>query len=268
MFLRSITTALVSSILGTFSPAVEIPAPNSPATVYFDSTTDDEERRKRLYNGALFVLPPSSSSLALCEFAREMIREAFGPLDPLKAQYSLPVEEYANILSRLKPKFIHHPNSKLFIQSILREHGCDLDRTYFDVPRMRTSTSDNYLTSGIAYAWHPHRDTWYSAPQCQLKLVAANLRDRSERRIGLSFSVLGGAGKERLKHLQLLRVEQNASGGRRELCQAGPAAAASSAKADRTRSANPPGWSGWRNHSFLRGTAPFHRTQCLGQDSV
>jgi hypothetical protein len=33
---------------------------------------------------------------------------------------------------------------------------------------MRTSTSDNYLTTGIAYAFHPHRDTWYSAPQCQL----------------------------------------------------------------------------------------------------
>ena len=25
-----------------------------------------------------------------------------------------------------------------------------------------------FLSSGIAYAFHPHRDTWYSAPQCQL----------------------------------------------------------------------------------------------------
>ena len=40
--------------------------------------------------------------------------------------------------------------------------------TYFDVPRLRTSTSDNYLTTGIAYAFHPHRDTWYSAPMMQL----------------------------------------------------------------------------------------------------
>ena len=30
------------------------------------------------------------------------------------------------------------------------------------------STSDDYLTSGIAYAFHPHRDTWYSAPMCQI----------------------------------------------------------------------------------------------------
>jgi hypothetical protein len=36
------------------------------------------------------------------------------------------------------------------------------------VPRLRTSTSDEYLTSGISYAFHPHRDTWYSAPLCQV----------------------------------------------------------------------------------------------------
>jgi ectoine hydroxylase-related dioxygenase (phytanoyl-CoA dioxygenase family) len=29
-------------------------------------------------------------------------------------------------------------------------------------------TSDGYLTSGVGYAHHPHRDTWYSAPMCQL----------------------------------------------------------------------------------------------------
>jgi hypothetical protein len=104
----------------------------------------------------------------LCEFARELIREEFRPLDPETAQYDLRVEEYAELLARLKPKFIHHPDSKRYIQGILREHGCDLDQTYFDVPRMRTATSDGYLTTGIAFAFHPHRDTWYSAPQCQL----------------------------------------------------------------------------------------------------
>src|SRR5262249_38457025 len=86
----------------------------------------------------------------------------------LKAQYSLPVEEYAAILSRLKPRFIHHPKSKLYIQGILSEQGCGLNKTYFDVPRMRSSTSDRYLTTGIAYVWRPHRDTWYSASHSQL----------------------------------------------------------------------------------------------------
>lgn len=137
-------------------------------TIYFDSTVDDETRRKQLYQGQLFVYSHSPSSSALCTFAREMIQEAFSSVDPLRAQYSMPVEKYVEIMAQLKPKFIHHPKSKQLIQGILHEFGCDLRKTYFDVPRLRTATSDGYLTTGIAYAFHPHRDTWYSAPFSQL----------------------------------------------------------------------------------------------------
>lgn len=136
--------------------------------IFFDATVNDRVRRQHLYDGQLFVYSPCNSAIAMCEFAREMIEEAFAPLDPREAQYSLPVEEYAAILAKLKPSFIHHPKSKQFIQGILSELGCDLSKTYFDVPRMRSATSGGYLTSGIAYAFHPHRDTWYSAPSCQL----------------------------------------------------------------------------------------------------
>jgi hypothetical protein len=138
------------------------------STIHFDSPLSDDMRRRRLYEGQLFVFSPRPSSIALCKFADELIREAFSDLSPEKAQHSLAVEEYAAILSKLKPMFINHPKSKECIQSILKELGCDISKTYFDVPRMRTSTSDGYLTTGIAYAWHPHRDTWYSAPQCQI----------------------------------------------------------------------------------------------------
>jgi hypothetical protein len=137
-------------------------------TIYFDSQMTDDLRRDRLYEGHLFVKSATPGSLALVQLAREMIRDAFGSYDPETAQRNMPVEEYASILATLKPKFIHHPKSKECIQAILRETGCDLDKTYFDVPRMRTATSDEYLTSGIAYAFHPHRDTWYSAPMCQI----------------------------------------------------------------------------------------------------
>jgi hypothetical protein len=137
-------------------------------TIYLDSTVGDEVRRQRLYNGQLFIFSPRPSSVALCEFAREMIEEAFGTLDPLEAQYHMSVEEYVAIVAPLKPKFIHHPRSKELIRSVLEELGCDLSKTYLDVPRLRMVTSDAYLTSGVGYAHHLHRDTWYSAPMCQL----------------------------------------------------------------------------------------------------
>jgi hypothetical protein len=54
------------------------------------------------------------------------------------------------------------------VQALLADFGCDPSQVYFDVPRLRSSTSHDFLTTGIAYAWHAHRDTWYSAPQFQL----------------------------------------------------------------------------------------------------
>jgi len=136
--------------------------------IHVDSSMTDRERLLRLYDGALFVYRPTETTLAFCEFASQLIKDAFGGLDPEAAQYELPVEKYAQILSELKPNFIHHPESKKYLKLILKERGCDPTETYYDVPRMRSSTSDGYLTSGIAYAWHPHRDTWYSAPQTQI----------------------------------------------------------------------------------------------------
>jgi hypothetical protein len=137
-------------------------------TAFFNPNISDEERRTRLYSGQVLVFSASPESLALVEHARGLIAEAFGSNDPQTAQFDMPVEDFAALLAQLKPEFIHHPESKLRIRALLEAFRCDLEKTYFDVPRMRTSTADDYLTSGISYAFHPHRDTWYSAPFSQL----------------------------------------------------------------------------------------------------
>lgn len=137
-------------------------------TIYLDSSLPDDARRQALYDGQLFVHLRSDAVTRFAAFARELIEAAFAPLDPRVAQHELSVERFAEILGELKPRFIHHPESKRHLQAILAEFGCDLEATYFDVPRLRSSTSSDYLKTGIAYAWHPHRDTWYSAPLCQL----------------------------------------------------------------------------------------------------
>ncbi len=137
-------------------------------TVYVNSSVDEATRRQRLYDGQLFSFTPRPSSIALCQYARQMIEEAFEGLDPLTAQYHMPVERYVSIVGPLKPKFIHDPQTKQLLREMLRDFGCDLQKTYLDVPRLRMVTSDGYLTSGVGYAHHPHRDTWYSAPMCQL----------------------------------------------------------------------------------------------------
>ncbi|WP_319457157.1 MULTISPECIES: hypothetical protein [unclassified Mycobacterium] len=136
--------------------------------VHVDQPVTGKAGRAQVYAGAIDITSPTPASLAFATFAREMTEEAFGGHDPELAQYELSVDDYATVLGALKPRFIHHPESKRLLRQLLVERGCDPASTYFDVPRLRTSTSDGYLTTGIAYAWHPHRDTWYSAPLAQL----------------------------------------------------------------------------------------------------
>lgn len=153
--------------------------------VFIDEPVSDQERRARLYDGDIFVYSPTVGAKNLIAHAARMIGEAFSGRDPELAQFDMAVEDYAAILAKLKPAFIHHPDSKAFIVQMLDELGCDPDKVHFDVPRLRTSTSNDYLTTGIAYAFHPHRDTWYSAPPCQLNWwmpVMAITRDN-----GLAF---------------------------------------------------------------------------------
>ena len=136
-------------------------------SVFFDSTFDDEARRQHLYEGDLLVYCPRPSTLAFTEFARGMIEEAFAPYDPETAQFEMPVEQFAAILSELKPSFIHHPRAKQLLQAIFTDFGCELAKTYFDVPKMRSMAAGDYLRAGIALAFDPHRDSWFASPLCQ-----------------------------------------------------------------------------------------------------
>jgi hypothetical protein len=136
--------------------------------ISFDASVSDDERRARLYAGEIFVISPTAATRALIDLARGMLEEAFPGHDPRTIHTVKTPEEVAAILGKLKPQFVHHPECKKLIPQILAEHGVDLDKTYFDVPRLRSAYPSHFLSAGIAYAFHPHRDTWYSAPMCQL----------------------------------------------------------------------------------------------------
>ena len=137
-------------------------------TIYLDSHLDDRARRQRLYAGDIFIYAPRPSTTQLTEWARELIAEAFAPLDPQQAQHSLAVTEFVDIAGPLKPRFIHHPKTRELLLAVLADLGMELEKTYFDVPRMRVSTSGGYLNAGVAYVLHPHRDIWYASPRCQI----------------------------------------------------------------------------------------------------
>lgn len=138
------------------------------SAVYIEPTLSDDERRARLYGGDIVIFSPTPASRKLITLARDMLEEAFHPHDPREIQNYKSAEEVAQILSVLKPSFIHHPECKILIAEMMREHDVDVEKLFFDVPRLRSAYPSNFLSSGIAYAFHPHRDTWYSAPGCQI----------------------------------------------------------------------------------------------------
>jgi hypothetical protein len=137
-------------------------------SVYFDPELSDEERRRRLYSGDVIVLSATSGTKTMVALAREMLEDAFAPHDPRSIHNYMLAEQVAVILAKLKPSFIHDPECKRLIPMIVSENGIALDKLYFDVPRLRSAYPSHFLSSGIAYAFHPHRDTWYSAPMCQI----------------------------------------------------------------------------------------------------
>ncbi len=135
--------------------------------IYFDSPISDDDRRTALFRGDLFVFSPTPHSVELAGFARELAERAFAPHLPPEAQHHLDKQSYVAILAELKPMFINHPRSKELVRGVLADLGADPDETHFDVPRLRTMTSD-YLNAGLTLQFGAHRDTWFSAPMSQI----------------------------------------------------------------------------------------------------
>lgn len=133
-----------------------------------DSAVSDDERRRQLYSGDLFFYGPRASSKAFIDHAWQLICEAFDPIPPAQAQFELPVEKFVELAAPLKTRFTHHPRSKELLTHLLEDHGCDVDATYFDVPKLRIVSTHGYLTAGVGYAYKNHRDIWYACPQSQI----------------------------------------------------------------------------------------------------
>ncbi|NOY28841.1 MAG: hypothetical protein GXP28_01310 [Planctomycetes bacterium] len=138
------------------------------STIYFDSQHSESLRRENIFRGDIYVFSARPSTRAFVDFSRNLAIEAFAPHDPCAAQHHMQAEEFAAILSQLKPRFMHDPKVKEQMRAIFEEFGEDPEQTFFDVPRMRTMTHGDYLRTGIALAVPPHRDTWFAGHQSQL----------------------------------------------------------------------------------------------------
>ncbi|WGF87225.1 hypothetical protein [Marinivivus vitaminiproducens] len=133
-------------------------------TLYLNRHEQDDRRRELIFGGDFFLHTDLASSKALCQHAKDMVLEAFDGLDPERAQFELELPDFIKRVGPLKSGFTNSAKTKDLCKALVEELGCDPDQTYYDLPRLRVVPSDNYLSSGVSYAYKAHRDTWYAHP--------------------------------------------------------------------------------------------------------
>jgi hypothetical protein len=138
----------------------------NPTPIYVNRRCSDDDRRQRLFDGGIFLYGAPAESIRLVEWARELIDGAFADSgDVRRAHERMDVRAFVACAGPLKSKFTNDKNTKRLCQELIVAMGCDPEQTYFDLPRLRVAPPGNYLTSGVSYAYKPHRDTWYAHPR-------------------------------------------------------------------------------------------------------
>jgi hypothetical protein len=134
--------------------------------IYVNRRSSDDERRQRMFDGGLFLYSSPPESTRLVDWARELIDAAFAASgDVRQAHARMDVKSFVAHASPLKSKFTNDAKTMKLCQDLIAAMGCDPEETYFDLPRLRVAPPGDYLTSGVSYAYKPHRDTWYAHPR-------------------------------------------------------------------------------------------------------
>ena len=137
-------------------------------SVYVDLEVPPDELRQTLYNGNLVILTKLNAVSEFVQHAREQLTELFRPHDPEFAHEYFDPAIMAKMLGAWKPAFIHSERSNKLVREIIQQAGFAAGHTHYDVPKPRTSFPVGHLTTGVAFAFPWHRDTWYSAPAQQI----------------------------------------------------------------------------------------------------
>jgi hypothetical protein len=138
------------------------------SSIVVDPAVSGEELRRQLYAGNLVILTRLQALREFVDYTREELAELFSPHDPEHVHEHIDPPEMAKILGKWKPHFIHSERSRKLVREIVAEAGFTPDETHYDLPKPRTSFPSGHLTTGVAFAFPWHRDTWYSAPAQQI----------------------------------------------------------------------------------------------------
>lgn len=133
---------------------------------------DDADLRRALYEGAVFLLPPTHASRALVERARAKLDAELGPA-PRQAHARFDDEELFARVGRLRRALYTEPEAHTLLRAMAASAGFEADQTAFDPARLRVVAHRAYENPRAAPVYYPHRDTWYAHPMSAVTIWTA-----------------------------------------------------------------------------------------------
>ena len=131
-----------------------------------EAPADAAALREAIYEGAIFQLPPSSASRALCADASAELRAARADQgdDPRAGARRLAPEELFRRMGALRRLFYMEPRYHDHLRALVSGLGFALDEVAFDPLRLRVVDHLGHQNPSAAAVYYPHRDTWYGHP--------------------------------------------------------------------------------------------------------
>ena len=118
--------------------------------------------------GTWVILTRLQALREFVDYTREELAGLFSPHDPEHVHEHIDPPEMAKYPKQVEAPLHPRRAVKEAGQGDRRRGGLHAHETHYDLPKPRTSFPSGHLTTGVAFAFPWHRDTWYSAPAQQV----------------------------------------------------------------------------------------------------
>ena len=122
--------------------------------------------RAALYEGSVFLAPPTDASLRTAAAARARLADVLGDPDVRGAPARMTNAELFARIGVFRRELYLDPAWHAAVRDVVAACGVDPARVAFDPLRLRVVLHRGHELSAAAPVYHSHRDTWYAHPQC------------------------------------------------------------------------------------------------------
>ncbi len=123
--------------------------------------------RKAIYDGCLFLVDSTTTSIALVEAVKAHVQAAFG-WNFRNECLGLANDEFMARFTETRIAVREDKTIRRLIKTLMTEVGFPANENAIDVPRLRAVLPGGHKIEAAAPVYYAHRDTWYANPASQI----------------------------------------------------------------------------------------------------